>query len=299
MHYFKITKIVFILFLIILFSCSQKNNITDEITENVRLITYNVWYGFTKVPERKNRWIEWMKEQKPDVVSLQELNEYTPDMLAADASSWGHSYSILIKEDGFPTGITSRYPIEDVHRYMDGFHHGLLRVKIQEMIIYVIHLHPSNWEIRNREIDLIISDIKDQPKNTPIILAGDFNTFSSFDSVFYSHGKLEPFFMARDMKYNEINLKDGHLDYSVLDKLRKNDLIDLEYHMRPSYYYFTGSFPTLIEKEGEHGSQRRLDYVFTNKKLANQVIRAEIIADEITMKLSDHLPMIVDFEFVR
>ena len=78
-----------------------------------------------------------------------------------------------------------------------------------------------------------------------------------------------------------------------------NDLIDLEYHMRPSYYYFTGSFPTLIEKEGEHGSQRRLDYVFTNKILADHVIRAEIIADEITMKLSDHLPMIVDFEFAR
>jgi endonuclease/exonuclease/phosphatase family metal-dependent hydrolase len=299
MHEFNITKIVFVLFLIILFSCNQKNEAPNESTENLRLITYNVWYGFTKVPERKNKWIRWMQEQKPDIVSLQELNEYTSDMLAADAASWSHPHSVLLKEEGFPTGITSKYPIEDVQRYMDGFHHGLLRVKIQGMIIYVIHLHPSNWEIRNKEIDFIITNIKGQPKDTPIILAGDFNTFSIYDSVFYSHGKLEPFFMARDMEYNEINLKHGYLDYSVLEKLRKNDLIDLEYHMRPSYYYFTGSFPTLIEKEGEHGNQRRLDYVFTNQKLADQVIRAEIIADEVTLKLSDHLPMIVDFEFVR
>ena len=299
MHYFKMTKIIFILFLIIFISCKQKDKAPHESVQNLRLITYNVWYGFTKVPERKDKWISWMQEQKPDVVSLQELNEYTSEKLAADAASWNHPYSVLLKEEGFPTGITSRYPIEDVQRYMEGFHHGLLRVKIQGKIFYVIHLHPSNWETRNREIDFIISDIKERTKDTPIIMAGDFNTFSPFDSVFYSHGKLEPFFMSRDMEFNEKNLKEGHLDYSVLEKLHENDLIDLEYHMRPSYYYFTGSFPTLIEKEGEHGSQRRLDYVFTNKILADQVIRAEIIADEITMKLSDHLPMIVDFEFAK
>jgi endonuclease/exonuclease/phosphatase family metal-dependent hydrolase len=297
MSYFGFTKFVFVLVLILSFSCGKKNEVAQETTENLRLITYNVWYGFTKEPERKDRWLQWMQEQKADVVSLQELNEYTPEMLATDAASWDHPYSVLLKEEGFPTGVTSKYPIEDVQRFMEGFHHGLLRVKILEKIFYIIHLHPSNWEIRNREIDFIISNIKDLPKDTPVILAGDFNTFSPYDSVFYSHGKLEPFFSVRDTNFQEHNLKEGQLDYSVLDKLHNNGFIDLEQHLRPSYYYFTGSFPTLIEKEGEHGKQRRLDYVFTNKELANQVIRAEIIADEITMKLSDHLPMVVDFEF--
>jgi endonuclease/exonuclease/phosphatase family metal-dependent hydrolase len=293
----KIAKITFVLFLVFLFSCNQKNEIPGDSVDNLRLITYNVWYGFTKVPERKDKWIQWMKDYKPDVVSLQELNGYTPEMLSDDAASWGHPYSILLKEEGFPTGITSLYPIEDHQRYMEGFHHGLLRVKIRGIFFYVIHLHPSNWETRRREIDFILSNIKDLPGNSDIILAGDFNTFSTYDSVFYSHGKLEPFFLTRDMDYNETNLNDGHLDYSVLETLRRNDFVDLEYTMRPTYYYFTGSFPTLIEKEGDHGSQRRLDYVFTNKELVDKVIRAEIIADEITMKLSDHLPMIVDFEF--
>jgi hypothetical protein len=34
--------------------------------------------------------------------------------------------SALLKEDGFPTGITSRYPLEDIQRIKQGFHHGLM-----------------------------------------------------------------------------------------------------------------------------------------------------------------------------
>jgi len=283
-------------FLSVVFSCNQHKKAPEESNSNFRLVTYNVWYGFTQVPDRKSQWIQWMEEQRPDVVSLQELNEYTPDQLAEDAAKWGHPYSVLLKEDGFPTGVTSGYPIEDIHRFREGFHHGLLRVRINDIYFYIIHLHPSNWETRNREIDFIISDIRNLPPNSPVILAGDFNTFSPFDSTYYGHGELEPFFKARDEKYHEVNLREGKLDYSVIQKLIEYGLTDLEYKMRPPDYQFTGSFPTLIEKEGDDGDLRRLDYVFVNKTLAGQATRAEIIADSITLKLSDHLPMIVDFE---
>jgi hypothetical protein len=33
-----------------------------------------------------------------------------------------------------------------------GFHYGLMRVRIQGIYFYVIHLHPSNWESRKAEI---------------------------------------------------------------------------------------------------------------------------------------------------
>jgi len=287
---------LFILSIFILYACSTKNKDISQSNSNFKLITYNVWYGFTKAPERKELWLQWMKDQAPDVVSLQELNEYTPEKLAKDAESWDHPYSVLLKEEGFPTGITSKYPIQDVVRFMDGFHHGLLRVKIKSFYLYIIHLHPSNWETRNREVELIISDITMLPENSSFILAGDFNTFSPNDSIFYRHGKLEPFFQQRDVEYKEVNLNKGKLDYSVIGKLLEYGLIDLENKMRPPDYLFTGSFPTLIEKEGEHGDQRRLDYVFVSKNMAEKVIRAEIIANDTTLILSDHLPMIVDFE---
>jgi len=66
--------------------------------------------------------------------------------------------------------------------------------------------------------------------------------------------------------------------------------------MRTPDYHFTGSFPTRIEKAGADGDQRRLDYVFVSKDLAGKVKAADIVADSITLKLSDHLPLVVDFE---
>jgi exodeoxyribonuclease-3 len=139
---------------------------------------------------------------------------------------------------------------------------------------------------------MIIQDIKNLPPDSKVILAGDFNTFSPLDSVYYKHGRLEPFFNERDSLYTEKNLSNGKLDYSVIQDVLDFGLTDVEASMRDSSYNFSGSFPTRIEKEGEHGDQRRLDYVFVSKNLAKKVHRAEIITTALV--LSDHLPVIVD-----
>jgi exodeoxyribonuclease III len=268
----------------------KRNNNGD----NLRIVSYNVWYGFTLVPERKEKWIDWMKEQQPDVVSLQELNEYTSLKLAEDAKRYGHEYSVLLKEDGFPTGITSKFPIEDVKKVREGFHHGLLRARVQNIYFYVIHLHPSNHETRKKEIALILSDIEQLPAGSEVILAGDFNTFSPFDSVYYAHSRLEIFFRERDKMYNERNLNNGRLDYDELRSLMGSGLVDMEAESRTSTYNFTGSFPTKLVKEGDHGDRRRLDYVLASKELARKVQKAEIISDDATHALSDHLPVVVE-----
>ena len=46
--------------------------------------------------------------------------------------------------------------------------------------------------------------------------------------------------------------------------------------------------------EGEHGDQRRLDYVFSSKDLANRVTKAEIITSDTALRLSDHLPVLIE-----
>jgi len=282
---------------IFLVSCTKEKKDAGTADASFRLITYNVWYGFTQVPERKGEWLTWMKDQAPDVVSLQELNEYTPEMLKSDAQVWGHPNSVLLKEEGFPTGITSKYPIDEVQKILKGFHHGLIRVRIKGMYFYVIHLHPSNWETRIREVNLILDDIKGLPAGSLVVLAGDFNTFSPVDSKFYTNTQLEPFFHKRDLDYQEKNLNEGKLDYSVIQTLMDAGYTDLEYAHRNDDYKFTGSFPTKIEKPGDHGENRRLDYVFVNGQLTSKATSASVIADEVTLILSDHLPVIVDFEF--
>ena len=291
--YIKASAII-VLSVFFSFSCNSGKNESEEESSYLRIISHNVWYGFTKVPDRKESWIEWMNAQHPDIVSLQELNEYTHEKLAEDALRYGHTYSVLLKEEGFPTGITSRFPIEDVQRVREGFHHGLLRVRIKEIYFYVIHLHPSNWETRKSEITHILEDMKTLPADSKLILAGDFNTFSPLDSSYYSHGRLFPFFNERDLMYEEKNLNKGKLDYTVIQEILDFGLIDLEASLRSSTYNFQGSFPTLVEKEGEHGDQRRLDYIFASKNLSDGVTRAEIITSDTALILSDHLPVIVD-----
>jgi len=289
----NIALIIGIALLAVLYSCDSKKKHSNQVSHHLKIISYNVWYGFTKVPERKETWLRWMRAQRPDIVSLQELNEYNPQKLAEDAKSYGHAYSTLLKEEGFPTGITSRYPIEDIQKTTEGFHHGLLRVKIGQIYFYVIHLHPSNWKTRKDEIRQILLNIDELPSDSQVVLAGDFNTFSPLDSVYYSHGRLEPFFGERDVLYKEINLNNGKLDYTVIQEIMDYGLVDVEASSRTSSYTFSGSFPTLVEKEGEHGDQRRLDYVFVSKNLVDNVAKAKIIANDTTLILSDHLPVLV------
>jgi len=38
------------------FSCKSGKNETFKKSSNLKIISCNVWYGFTKVPERKKSW---------------------------------------------------------------------------------------------------------------------------------------------------------------------------------------------------------------------------------------------------
>ncbi|MEC9123960.1 MAG: hypothetical protein VX969_07425 [Verrucomicrobiota bacterium] len=69
---------------------------SDAKSSELRVLSYNVWYGFTKQTDRKKKLLEYVGSLKPDVVSLQELNSYTEEKLAQDARAWGHPYSALL-----------------------------------------------------------------------------------------------------------------------------------------------------------------------------------------------------------
>lgn len=263
--------------------------------EALRVITHNVWYGFTKRPEpRYSNWKRWMKAQNPDVVSLQELNTYTEEKLQADAESWGHPHSVLLKEEGFPTGITSRYPITDVKRIRKGFHHGLLRCRIQGIWFYVIHFHPSNFQWRIDEAALLKQDVESLGEENPrIVLAGDFNGFSPADrSQYESDPLLVPFFKRLDQKSPKArNLNDGKIDYGGIQAILDQSYTDLIASRRSPELPFVGTFPAELVIDQDHGTDRRLDYLFVSPSLLQQVKSAAILRDPGTEMLSDHLPV--------
>ena len=263
-------------------------------SRKLKLLSYNVWYGFTKKPERKANYLKFMKAHTPDIVSLQELNHYTPEKLADDAKSWGHPHSVLLKENGFPTGITSSQPISGVKRTIEGYHHGLLRCQTHGIHVYAIHLHPGNWEIRLREIELLLKDIATLPRGAKVALAGDFNTFSSHDKPIYDRSEdMIPFFKRLDVRTKGKNLRNGQLDYRHLKRLEDAGFVDLIQTKRKA---FIGTFPTPLRKDEDMGPDRRLDYVFANPDLAATCQAAACIVNKTTGHLSDHQPVSATFE---
>ncbi|MFM7056346.1 MAG: SMP-30/gluconolactonase/LRE family protein [Planctomycetota bacterium] len=273
----------------------------DDTPQTLRLITHNVFYGFTRRGDpRSGEWKRWMAAQMPDIVALQELNTWTPEKLAADAASWGHPHSVLLKPDGFSTGITSRLPISDVKLLRDGFHHGLLRCRIAGIWIYVIHFHPSNFARRIEEAALLKADIQSLNEASPrIILAGDFNGFSPADRPHYdSDPQLVPFFRRLDERSQGArNLNDGRMDYGGIQAILDQGFVDLLVRERRPDMPFVGTFPTPLTADEDHGTDRRLDYVFVTPSLLPSVVSAAILRDAATERLSDHFPVRADFRF--
>ncbi|HCP36459.1 MAG TPA: hypothetical protein DIT98_01330 [Verrucomicrobiales bacterium] len=260
----------------------------------LKLLSYNIWYGFTEKSERKGDWFKFMGQQAPDIVSLQELNDYTPEALARDARKWGHAHSVLLKEDGFPTGITSSQPTTEVKRMTEGFHHGLLSCKTHGIHVYAIHLHPSNWEIRLREVELLLKEVAKLPPNAKVVLVGDFNTFSPHDKAAYDQADdMIPFFKRLDIRTKGKNLRHGQLDYRHLKNLEEAGFVDLIHRKRKA---FIGTFPTPLRADEEMGPDRRLDYIFANPNLAASCLTANCIVNETTGLLSDHQPVSASFD---
>ena len=263
--------------------------------KSLRILTYNVWYGFTKKADRKSDWLRYVHSLQSDIVALQELNGYTEKKLAADGKFWGHKHSALLKRDGFPTGITSRYPIENIRRVTEGYHHGMLSCKTGGIQVYVIHLHPGHWEIRHQEIDLLLKTVVSHQANEPVLLIGDFNTFSEMDQAQYQQTPdMIPFFRRLDIRWkSNRNLRNDRLDYSHLQKIKRAGYRDLIAERRTKFH---GTFPTKLRLGEDNGPPRRLDYIFANKYLEGKCIKARYLINSKTDILSDHYPGIAEFE---
>ena len=67
----------FLLLILIFLSCSHRSFAADTASARFRLVTYDVWYGFTQVSDREPAYLEWMKDQVRDIVAMQELNGAT------------------------------------------------------------------------------------------------------------------------------------------------------------------------------------------------------------------------------
>lgn len=291
-------NILLILFLssFVLFSQTPKE-------PNLKVITYNIWNGhdWGKDIDRHDKMVSWIKSKNPDVVALQELCGYTEDKLASDAKQWGHSYSVILKTDGYPVGLTSSKPIALKEKARKGLWHGMLHAATWNIDFFVVHLSPADRDYRFKEAELILAKIE-KISNENYIVLGDFNAHSPFDGEQdLTFPKLLEKRQKSDSKSEKyFNLLDGQHDYSVMSKFLSYPLIDITQRFVKPQDRFTfpgkaliGIWQTAEEIEQNKG---RIDFIMTSRSLAKKCTSSEVFNSEDTAMLSDHYPVMAEFE---
>ena len=266
--------------------------------EKIRVMSYNIFNGFDwcKDYERENRFVEWIKEQDPEILGLQELCGFTQEKLEKLARRWGHPYVMIVKEEGYPVGITSKKPIEVKAKMVGEIGHGLLHVSTYGFDVLVTHLNPSNAAKRNTEAEKIVDYIKKNDLRN-CILMGDMNSHSPMDADYMEANSIN--LRSNYGGKNSLNLADGDFDYSVISHFLSVPLIDIcRKYVSPDK---RTTFPTpILMNQSRHADVRkrtneRLDYLFLSPSVANLAVDAFIFNEGTPEYLSDHFPIAVDF----
>jgi len=259
----------------------------------MKIMTYNVLYGFNHQKSTKEA-ADWINKQNPDVLALEELNGFNEKKLGEMAVQWKHNHAVILKEQGFPVGLTSKTPIEIMEKRIEGFTHGYLHCRTAGIDFLVIHLDPHSYLKRQKEADIIVEKAKKLlAENKHVVVLGDFNSFSSTDKERMDK-KLELLGSQKKGK----NLNNGQFDYSVMERFEKSGLIDICDKLLAGTDSQRFTFPTkIVENEKTEEDQmkfsRRIDYIFPDQNLAKKCTQVLIPREDIQDSISDHFPVII------
>ena len=263
----------------------------------MHIIEYNIWNGFEKDAARKERFVNWMKQQQPDIAGLTELVDFKSKDLEALAASYGHPYSVMVKEEGYPVGITSRTPIEVVTKQVGGFWHGMLHARTGGLNVIVTHLSPFEWKYRLEEARKVLRYIEENRLDSCLVM-GDFNAYSPFDAEeVETHAQLKENMQKWDASQKTYrNMRDAQFDYSVLSEFLATGMADpCRMYVKPASRRMT--FPAAFLYNWKWDDSRlpaireRLDYILISPDLVSSCTGAEVYNGRETEGISDHYPV--------
>ncbi|MEJ6643491.1 MAG: endonuclease/exonuclease/phosphatase family protein [Akkermansiaceae bacterium] len=267
--------------------------------EPLRILTYNVLYGFNhdKAPEIGAQWIS---EQNPDIVALQELNGFKQGTLEEIAKKWHHDHAIILKERGFPVGLTANSEITVIEKGLDEMWHGFLHCKVKGMNIFVVHLSPSQHAFRMKEAKLLCEKAKPLlDAGETVLFLGDFNCNSPLDQKWLdARPKNEE---ALDKKTAQARTGNADPNSAVMAQFLALGLIDLVHVKQPTAELERGTFATRLLPQYQTDEQRkdktwRIDYILADPVLAKRCTSARIPRDKQVDLVSDHYPVEAIFD---
>lgn len=265
--------------------------------EKVHIISYNIFNGFDwgKDSERQERFVNWIKNRNPEVLAMQELCGFTQESLTELAKEWGHEYAVIVKEDGYPVGLTSKKPIVVKNKIVENCGHGLLHVETYGFDFLVTHLNPSNTKKRLEEARFILQYIKDK-ELVDFLLMGDLNSHSPMDADYMDENTTG--LLSKYGGKKSANLIEGRIDFSTISSFLAYPMVDVcREYVAPNK---RATFPTPIlmdvskHKAVRAKTQERIDYIFMPIHLVDKVVDAFIFNEGETDYLSDHYPIGVD-----
>ena len=283
--------------------------ISQNKEESLKVITYNIWNGYDwgKDENRRAKLSEWMDEQNPTIVGLQELCKYSPEKLKEDAKNWGHNYSVLLKESGYSVGLTSKFPIEIKEKVFEKMHHGALHCKTGGIDVFIIHFSPGSYKKRREEAKIILQKLeKVSESNQQYLVMGDFNAHSPFDADLYKNEILLNRLRKSNADKPETgNLVDNELDFTVLSSFLSFPLIDV-CQKHTEGIAERGSAPGLIlgtvyneTDEQLRNRLQRIDFIMVSPELGKNCVNAEVYNKEPNWYLSDHYPVGAEFKNIN
>lgn len=275
-------------------------------TDSLRVLTYNVFDGFDwrRDTQREQATADWIESMAPDIVAFQELNGFTEATLLEFARTYGHDYAVMLKEDGYPVGVTSRRPIEVKSRLREGLWHGMLHVVTYGIDLFVVHLSPADVEYRMREARILSEYMRDVlPEEGGLYLvAGDFNAHSPFDAhVLQQRNDYLNMLQRSTGQSAHTNLRENRFfDFSVMSIFLGYPLIDIHERTVAPEARFTFPTPILISQWRESfdhvvRTRIRIDYMLASTELAEDLLEATIINYGEPDRLSDHYPLMAVF----
>ena len=258
-------------------SLSVYNSLEPKDEKLLRVVNWNVLYSFNH-GKATNQGIDWIRKQDCDVLALQELNGNTAESLKGKAKQWGHDYSVILKEHGFPVGLTSKQPIEVIEKRVKGFHHGYLHCKTYGAHFFVVHFWPS----KPHEADVIIDKIKPLlDDGQKVIVLGDFNNRSRRDIPFDNKAKNPD-------------------ETRITDKFEAAGFVDIT-HKHDKGAKFSFGSPVLIPKwartmDDVIAKRQRIDFIFADNKLSDCSVSGTIMHSDDLDMISDHYPVVAEFK---
>lgn len=277
----------------------QLNNTVYPVNE-LKLLTWNIWQGGKRFGKEVglNRVINIIKDAKPDVVTL--IETYGSGEEIADAL--GYHYYLISSN----LSIMSRFPIKKTIKAFKSFNFGGVVLQVdqdKEVVILDTWLHylpdyhgniikgkitskelvKEESDTRLKEINQILKEINsilDNADNTPIIMAGDFNTNSHLDWTDAT--------------------KDAHLGYvvewPVTKVMEKYGFTDSFRELNPNPLTDPGySAWPYSRRYGQRYVESRIDYIFYKGKNI-RALESKVVDYHPIMFPSDHAAFLTVFQ---